>query len=135
MCSRPENAFFLQTEPGKLYKSYLLQKPAAPSCICPDRRDQLMSSTSQLDTKGEAPRTRGLCFPFSCKEFPAYQRWGAKGEKDKGAKNALSQPQSYIELHDNTSLDKTELFRLSRLWAESLKAWIPAEAEEGTNRR
>lgn len=104
MHSRPENAFFLQIGPGKLYKSYFLQKPAAPSCICPDRRDKLVStrSTSQLDMKGEAPRRRGLHFPFSCKEFPAHQRWTAKGEKDKSAKKALSQPQSYIELHDNT---------------------------------
>lgn len=135
MHSRPENASFLQIGPGKLYKSYVLQKPAAPSCSSPDRRDQLVStsSTSQLDMKGKAPRKTGLCFPFSCKEFPAHQRWTAKGEKDKGAKKTLSQPRSYTELHDNTSLDKTELFCLSRLWAESPKAWIPAEAEEGTN--
>lgn len=91
---RAENAFFLQTEPGKLYESYFLQKPAAPSCSCPVRRDRLISttSTSQLDMKGKTQRRRSLCFPFSCKEFPGHQRWTAEGEKDKGAKKALSQP-------------------------------------------
>lgn len=39
----------------------------------------------------------------------------------------MSQPQSYIKLHNNVRLDKT----LSRLWAEPLKISIPAEAEEG----
>lgn len=62
MQSRTENAFFLQTGPGKLYESCFLQKPAAPSCSGPDRRDLLVStsSTSQLDMKGKTQRRRGL---------------------------------------------------------------------------
>lgn len=130
MYSRPENAFSLQIGHGKPYKPYVLQKPAAPSCSCPDSR----SSVSQLDVKTEESR-RGLHFPFSCKKYLAYQRWTAKGEKDKGAKKALSQPHSYTELHDNNRPDKTELFCLSRLWAESPMARIPGEAEKGAGHR
>jgi len=56
--------FFLQIGPGKLYKSYFMQKSAAPSCSCPGRRDQLISSTSQLDMKGDSAKKEGPAHPF-----------------------------------------------------------------------
>lgn len=101
MHSRPEDAFFLQTGHGKLCKPCFLQKPAAPSWSCPDSG----SSLSQLDMKKEALR-RALHFPFSCKRFLAHQRWMARGERDKGARTAPSQPHSYRELQDKTGWTK-----------------------------
>lgn len=104
---------------------------AAPSCRWLSWQNK-PSSTSHLDMKGEAPRRkRGPCFLFFLRRIPSSPEMDCK-RRDKGAKKALSQCWSYIELHDDTRLDKTELFCLSRLWAESPGAQIPAEAEEVT---
>lgn len=120
MHSRPENAFFSsRLDLVNCMNPTFCRNPPHHHPVVLTEKTQLTSSTSQLDMKGEAPRRKGLHFPFSCKEFPAHPRWIAKGQKDKGAKKALSQLQSYIELHDKTRSDKTELFCLSRVWAVS----------------
>lgn len=51
---------------------------------------------------------------FFCREFPAHQKYTAKGQKDRDAKKiaAFSPSQSYKQLHNNIRLEKP----LSRLW-------------------
>lgn len=93
---------------------YYLPKPTALSYNCPRRKGQLTNASSaSQDMKGKSTKEEDLSFTFFSAEFPAHQKYTAKGQKDRDAKKiaALSPSQSYKQLHNNIRLEKP----LSRL--------------------
>lgn len=127
--------FFSRFDLVNCINPIFLQKHAAPSCICPDRKDRLIIQVvlRSQTWKGKHQGGRACASLFPTKNFQLTRDGWQRRERQR-FQEAFSQPQNYTELHNKTRLGKTEPFCPGS--GESLQKHEPqpAEAEGGTKR-